>query len=509
MSETNTKRKVLIFSKLESFRRAAQDVRHLIENIFENDQSFEITSDVKRNRTAEDDDSNTVTAVVVIDARQTRTLITPERRDRNVDHWDELHMLSTTVTNPRDSILLVIYGDERSRELNNSDLVAPTWLTTWRYNDEIAFSLTCNQRCFSIWDNFNESQVMAIRTFIEGERRCTVEYFREITDFDAAKCGKVSLSSQDINVLVIGEGPLTDKHYTQLPDGVDTSVIKITKYTDFNYNIARNGKQRALIIHQIEGVTSTHLADSSCLLEILSNWTERKSLPRRTNSVEINLVVISAHCRECVDKISEMQSLIKEKLKIMQEKCRYVIKGEILPTVSNQVTLCFTRYMCEHGNARTYLYRLYIMSWLSKVLSLSLLRPSAPSLSLVALMCLHELGRCVRYLSNNNDFHQIPPLPDLNRVLNPHFSPRSGRLMPCIIDLLKFDKFWRKVLPFLCKVLVFLKRMLVIVWLYKNLSLLRTKMSNEHADRNSLLTIMSPVFLKFGICCFRRIVKRK
>ncbi|XP_077990472.1 uncharacterized protein LOC144444806 isoform X2 [Glandiceps talaboti] len=110
----------------------------------------------------------TVTAVVVLDAcaRQTRFLITPECRDPNVDHWDELQELEN-ITKPKGSIFVIVYGDDSSRNLSDTKLVADKWLSIWRYNDEKAFMLATKRRCFTIWETFNSAQEQEFQKYLQ------------------------------------------------------------------------------------------------------------------------------------------------------------------------------------------------------------------------------------------------------------------------------------------------------------------------------------------------------
>ncbi|XP_070533630.1 uncharacterized protein [Ptychodera flava] len=147
----SSKHLVSIFTKLESFRGAGEKVRGLLTSVLNEGGShgdflvehYAATKEYK-------DDFASRTAVIVIDARQTRTLITPERRDKNVDHWDELRTLTDSFTFPKGAVLIVVYGDERSRQLKDDAFIAKPWLATWKYNDAIAYDLAVRKRCFTI-----------------------------------------------------------------------------------------------------------------------------------------------------------------------------------------------------------------------------------------------------------------------------------------------------------------------------------------------------------------------
>ncbi|XP_077990645.1 uncharacterized protein LOC144444970 [Glandiceps talaboti] len=166
------KHKILVFSKLDSFTAARGEVQKQIEGIVaERDGYFQHGVEVvncNQNESLYVANLRTVTAVVVIDARQTRTLVTPYRRHPNVDHWSELDMLYRNKTKPKGSILLVIYGDEMSKNLDSRQLLADQWKSVWKYNDERASCLADKNRCFSIWDKFNDFQKSTIQEYLES-----------------------------------------------------------------------------------------------------------------------------------------------------------------------------------------------------------------------------------------------------------------------------------------------------------------------------------------------------
>ncbi|XP_070534103.1 uncharacterized protein [Ptychodera flava] len=161
---------IVVFSKLLSFKSAHESVHRSLQTIIDEDECLQ-------NRVEVIDYSEyrgrspsfpvcTVTAVVVIDDRQTLTRITPHRRDPNVDHWDELEMLQNTITKPKGSILVVIYGDEHSKHLSK-EFVSEKWKMVWKFTDELAFSLARKSRCFSVWKDFNEGQRTEIARYIQ------------------------------------------------------------------------------------------------------------------------------------------------------------------------------------------------------------------------------------------------------------------------------------------------------------------------------------------------------
>ncbi|XP_070534104.1 uncharacterized protein [Ptychodera flava] len=167
---TRKNHKILVYSKLVSFNTAKEAViANLQKQIIDEDKYLRGTVEVADYGGYQQSQSVqlcTITVVVVIDARQTRTLVTPHRRDKHVDHWDELDMLQNNVTKPKGSIILVIYGDEESKNLEE-DLVADRWRLVWKFNDVFALDLVNKNRCFTIFEKFNEGQCREIRKYIQ------------------------------------------------------------------------------------------------------------------------------------------------------------------------------------------------------------------------------------------------------------------------------------------------------------------------------------------------------
>ncbi|XP_070541678.1 uncharacterized protein [Ptychodera flava] len=153
---------VAIYTKLESYKTAGDKVRDLLRTVLEN-SGVEV---VPYKDWGKGSENVPVTVMVVIDARQARTLITPERGHRNVDHVEELAKLERE-TSPKGSILIVIYGDEYSKELSDGEYLAKQWLQSWKFNDNTAHDLALKGRCFSIYDNFNEKQEEMLRQYFQ------------------------------------------------------------------------------------------------------------------------------------------------------------------------------------------------------------------------------------------------------------------------------------------------------------------------------------------------------
>ncbi|XP_070533631.1 uncharacterized protein [Ptychodera flava] len=162
----SSKHLVAVATKLESFRKAGESIKELLSSVLgdEEDRRDFLVEDYAATKKYKDDLASR-TAVIVIDARQTRTLITPERRDKNVDHWDELSTLTDSFTLPKGAILVVVYGDEKSRQLEDGALISKQWLDTWKYNDGITYDLAVRKRCFTVWDRFNKAQTDRLREY--------------------------------------------------------------------------------------------------------------------------------------------------------------------------------------------------------------------------------------------------------------------------------------------------------------------------------------------------------
>ncbi|XP_077990122.1 uncharacterized protein LOC144444546 isoform X1 [Glandiceps talaboti] len=212
--------RLLVFTKLESFHTAGEEVTKLLKDILDtetgegSDVVVERYDHKKGNDTGRGFSSTSV--VVVIDARQTRTLITPERRDPNVDHWNELAMLTSDVTKPKGSILLVIYGDDG--HLDDQSLISPQWLRIWKFNDTTAFTLAQNGRCLSISRNFNRRQSEHIKQYFRVTMHLNLELESLLNRCDIAKASKYIRNLTPRSLLVVGDDENLDafKQYLQL-----------------------------------------------------------------------------------------------------------------------------------------------------------------------------------------------------------------------------------------------------------------------------------------------------
>ncbi|XP_070533571.1 uncharacterized protein [Ptychodera flava] len=288
-SETaKSKDAVILFSKLLSFQKAKCEVNSQLNEIIGKDQIVEIMEDNKK--TYQTCDYRTVTAVVVIDARQTRTLITPSRRDANVDHWDELERLES-VTKPKGSILLVIYGDEASKRMENK-LVADKWLTVWKFNDEHATMFVKKNRCFTLWDKFNPEQEKQIKQYIY-----TLPFI---------------IYKNHFNILVVGDKEEPGKYHDQ--------YLKLHPFYDLSEPKESNGKSGKIDVYEYQSLNITktskqppresfkvHYANDDTINiceknqdEVTNELGRLKDLITKT-TFQNNIVF--CHCMRCVEKL--------------------------------------------------------------------------------------------------------------------------------------------------------------------------------------------------------------
>ncbi|XP_077990276.1 uncharacterized protein LOC144444652 [Glandiceps talaboti] len=188
------KQAIKVYAKLQSFGKAQEEIMSKLCKMF-NERIDNKTMTIDKCLYGDDPeivdefDTSTVTAVVAIDARQTRVLVTPTRADPAVDHWDELKHLAEKVTKPKGSIIIIIYGDEKSKNLPKDEIIAGEWKLCFQFNDESAPHPILNDRCFSLWEDFSERQKLAMS-----------RYFYELALFP-------STIDKPCNVLVIGDEP--------------------------------------------------------------------------------------------------------------------------------------------------------------------------------------------------------------------------------------------------------------------------------------------------------------
>ncbi|XP_070533650.1 uncharacterized protein [Ptychodera flava] len=326
--------RVLVFHKLESFRGAAANVKSLLEDLKLEDVVInDYSASYSRWAPIE-----FTTVVVVIDARQTRTLITPERRDANVDHWAELNDIWNNVTK---SILLVVYGDEQSKFLEENKTIARSWMTTWKFNDENAYKLAKKKRCFTIWNSFNGAQKSEIQNFIRlSSSLPTIDY--------------------DSSVLLLGnDGGAFDKYARDHPliDSVDEKgdfgeIIKYN-YANINYNYKRqptNVPKAQLFIDKafpMINVCQTRNSTESIRRQLsaasLKGVMKRHPPCFRRSRREDSLfdrAVLTCHCKECYSIINENRAVTRNILKDELDTVGVTLDGDVFPWLPDDHESC-------------------------------------------------------------------------------------------------------------------------------------------------------------------------
>ncbi|XP_070533666.1 uncharacterized protein [Ptychodera flava] len=354
------KKQILCVStKLQSYKTAQEEVKTLLGEVVDsNDVDIVIHDDKKQYG-----DALAVTAIVVIDVRQTRTLITPSRRDQNVDHWDELRDLTTGITDPPGSVLIFLYGDEKSKQLederskgkdeqlNESLPVCENWMTTWKYNDECAYAIAQRKRVFSLMDALNEKQKKSLK-----------EYLDIVPLFPRRRAST--------NVLLLGTQEVR-KEYCQYLDEHpfihQTAFNRETskaEYRYFNYNHEKTlASGPSISVHFGDTGMPIKLCDSDVQVHVaLSEQVSEghlngrgigyKSKGERTccspvccmgcpssrchaSIIDIDRVLVSCHCEMCFQKAMDQQEEISTFIKTELRKVGFDAHGDVLPFLAN------------------------------------------------------------------------------------------------------------------------------------------------------------------------------
>ncbi|XP_070533646.1 uncharacterized protein [Ptychodera flava] len=323
------KHKVLVYHKLESFRHAVVRVKSLLEDlklkgvdISDYSTSYEDWATVEP-----------ITVVVVIDARQTRTLVTPQRRDATVDHWAELREISSNVT---DSILLVVYGDENSKssKLEDNKTIARNWLTSWKFSDDIAYKLAEKNRCFTVWDSFNSEQKSQISNFIQI----------------SPSIPKLAYES---NVLQLGnDGGELDKCVREHPFvcavnevGEDGNTAKRT-YAKINFQHPRPTTCKPTsqiyvnkafpLINVCQTMNPTHsLRIQLSAANLKMHGVGKKDSPcyprSRQEGSLFDRAILTCHCEECYSIVNEHKKFIKNILQNELDAVGVTLVGDVFP----------------------------------------------------------------------------------------------------------------------------------------------------------------------------------
>ncbi|XP_077990395.1 uncharacterized protein LOC144444744 [Glandiceps talaboti] len=321
-----TTQKVLVYHKLESFRGAGDKVKSLLKEILPDNIAIENYSSAHEQYRH----TGCTTAVVVIDARQTRTLLTPDRRDPNVDHWAELDMLSE-ITKPAGSILVAVYGDEGSKQLEDNRLIAKSWLTIWNFNDRLAYDLAHKGRCFSIWDKFNTSQTFRIREYINMVP--LVPIARSDGNF-------LQLGSQDATIDdSVSRYPFTrtDIERRQV-NGMD---VQEYTYLDFKHKSGKSTKPK-IKRHVVARFPPIQVCETQDPLKSMKRQlsTEMFKLHGLSNKGDncfgqsqdsMDRVLVSCHCEKCFTAVSKYKPEITAIVKGELDTLGLTLLGDVIP----------------------------------------------------------------------------------------------------------------------------------------------------------------------------------
>ncbi|XP_070541640.1 uncharacterized protein [Ptychodera flava] len=305
---------VAIYTKLESFKTAGDRVRDLLRTLLEH-SGVEVVLYKDWIKTSE---NVHVTVMVVIDARQTRTYITPERGDRNVDHVAELAKLERE-TSPKGSILIVIYGDEYSLNLSEEEHVAKHWLQSWKFNDTTAYELALKGRCFSICDNFNKKQEEMLRQYFQWVPMAPDVRVNASTIVIGEKC------KEQVSYL-FSNNPF----FRELPtDGSEDE----TQYGYFSF--APSGKEPTIRIdfntslYEVKVCESTdfRIALESQLKNL--NTTRYGTTPSKTKRPPYDNALLSCHCSECYKILMQH----RDEVKAVMKREIFEIMNDVIPVV--------------------------------------------------------------------------------------------------------------------------------------------------------------------------------
>ncbi|XP_070533664.1 uncharacterized protein [Ptychodera flava] len=323
---SNSKQKIITYAKLQSFGNAELKITELLRGLLPEDDVIIEKSESGKKPSL---DAIGQTAAVVIDARQTRTLVTPERRDRNVDHWDELDIVSSKCTIPPGSSLIFIYGDEHSKNLEEGKIIADKWLTAWKFGDVHACSLAQNNRIFSLEDQFNKAQEEELE-----------KYFQHIPLYpDTNKSVSVLLlgaeeDKKEIHTCLIQHPLLHEESKEDTEEHQHTSSYEYFKFKE-NPKSVPSIKLSCGILQQVkwygeqdicDEVTSKFLTDHG-----ISNKLGVKKYPA------VDRLLLACHSVECFHKICNQLSKITKHMKKELSKVGISFTGFVLPVLSEHI----------------------------------------------------------------------------------------------------------------------------------------------------------------------------
>nr|XP_002736026.1 PREDICTED: uncharacterized protein LOC100379020 [Saccoglossus kowalevskii] len=319
--------RLYVFTKLHSFQLAADKIRLQLEQITHGISVEHYQSGDYADISTGTDGGTVVTAVIVIDARQTRALITPSQRDHNVDHWDELSMLMAKVTRPKGSFLIVIYGDEESRNL--AELVSKDWLTTWEYSDENTLCLAAKGRVFTVWETFNDSQKTAILNYLDR-----VPF---VSSLDGVRNVLVLGCTGDSDVTrYIEDNPLLKKCELD----ADHVCADINMFTSFDYDMKPGvrANEATITLFQVCPEYPIQVCErldiERTIADDLLRLIEKTTNPRFRHVFDS--VIINCHCSDCFNTIIDSLGDITIKIRKQLGETGSTLQGTIFPVVLGQ-----------------------------------------------------------------------------------------------------------------------------------------------------------------------------
>ncbi|XP_077989751.1 uncharacterized protein LOC144444209 [Glandiceps talaboti] len=158
---------LLLYTKLHSSRDAVDKLQERLKRILITEDSYQIDIYQHNDMQRRFNNYSTVTAIIVLDGRQQRIVLTPSTRDKSVDYWDELLEFSKGVTKPRGSVLVIVYGDENSKRLPEKEIISKYYENVWKYHDDFAYNIAAKRRCLSLWQQFNITQETLLKDYFE------------------------------------------------------------------------------------------------------------------------------------------------------------------------------------------------------------------------------------------------------------------------------------------------------------------------------------------------------
>ncbi|XP_070533658.1 uncharacterized protein [Ptychodera flava] len=300
------KQTICIHTRQESYDPAGKNVGNSLQQLFQ-EENIEVVSsqDYKKQ-----DLKQPFTVVVVIDATPDKGDIS-EKGEGTVSIAGELARMEPK-TAPEGSFLIVIYGDELSKNLGESESIAENWLQVWRVKDDKAYDLARKGRCFSIWEDFNEKQREQIRQYIN----------------DIPKVLDVKGTARTLVIGDIAKSQVSDcvNDHPLMMKLVTDETENETEYGYFHFNKVKGREPRVQIdyniaIPQVKICESTDI--SVALEEQLQEMYSTKDdtskahtiLTSKSTKLRYEHVLVASHCDQCFNTLYEKELILTTQLK--------------------------------------------------------------------------------------------------------------------------------------------------------------------------------------------------